>query len=322
MTQEPPFTVHMEPTEGCSLACSFCGLQAVRNNGADADKGIHGKVSTPYLYMSPLLAVRIADEIKRLGWNPRIEYTGRGEPTMNPEIEGLIAIFRSKLPKSSITLTSNGSGLLKKEKLQGIFEAGLNTLAFDDYKHAPWRERINPLLEEFAEHEGIKLHEYPADLDGNPHRRFFGRRITRIHDISDNTIGTHKLTNQAGNSFMAVSKSLDQRCAKPFREFTIRWDGNVAVCCDDWRGVYKVSNVINEPLDVVWNHPRFQAARKVIFQGDRAHMEPCRLCNVKTFRNGLLPDKKGQYPLLPPTEEDFNLIAEALAGDPYSQKLG
>lgn len=35
----------------------------------------------------------------------------------------------------------------------------------------------------------------------------------------------------------AVARSMNgKRCAMPFREMAIRWDGSVALCCDDWRG--------------------------------------------------------------------------------------
>lgn len=319
--QEAPFTVHMEPTEGCSLACSFCGLQAVRDNGADAEKGIHGERSTPYRFMSVQLAERIASEVKRLGWNPRIEFTGRGEPTMNPALSEIISTTRKILPKSSITLTTNGSGILKVEKIKALFDSGLNTIAYDDYKHSPWRVRINQCIFDYVVLTGTACFNYPAELEANPHHRFFQKRIIIIQDISDNSSGTHILTNQAGNSFKAISQPLDKRCAKPFREFTIRWDGNVAVCCDDWRGVYKISNVNNESLDIVWNHPRFDTARRFLYAGDRASMKPCNVCNVKTFRNGLLPDKMGQEYVYPPTLQDSIVVEEATVGEPYSLKL-
>lgn len=30
IVQQPPFTVLIEPTEGCNLGCSFCGLRGMR----------------------------------------------------------------------------------------------------------------------------------------------------------------------------------------------------------------------------------------------------------------------------------------------------
>lgn len=33
IVQQPPFTVLIEPTEGCNLGCSFCGLRGMREKG-------------------------------------------------------------------------------------------------------------------------------------------------------------------------------------------------------------------------------------------------------------------------------------------------
>jgi MoaA/NifB/PqqE/SkfB family radical SAM enzyme len=321
--QDAPFTINIEPTEGCNLACSFCGLQAIRNNGACADEGIHGPVSSPYRFMTVNLCHHIATQVKELQWNSRIEFTGRGEPTMNPELSGLIAVTRVQLPKSILTLTTNGSGIVKPERIADLFDSGLNTIAFDDYRHNPHRERIHKSIKEFQEQTGVLLLEYPKNPEGNPYRRFNGRRIIIIQDISETASGgnVHFLQNQAGNSFKALAKPLELRCAKPFRGFTIRWDGNVAICCDDWKGLYKVSNVAREPLIKVWNHPRFNAARQFLFAGNRAAIAPCSGCNAKTYRNGLLPDKMGKDGMFPPDEESARLVAEAQSGDQYSPKL-
>jgi len=31
--QTPPFSIQIEPTEGCNLGCSFCGLQGMKKKG-------------------------------------------------------------------------------------------------------------------------------------------------------------------------------------------------------------------------------------------------------------------------------------------------
>lgn len=321
MTQEAPFSIQIEPTEGCTLACSFCALQSIRDNGANADKKIHGRASTPFKFMTVELATRIASEIHRLGWNPRIEFAMHGEPTSNPKLAEIIEAFREVLPKVSLMLTTNGSGLLTHDAIDRVFMHGLNTLAFDNYKHAQWRERTRKALEDYGALHHFPVFQYPANTAGNPHQRFHKRRIVIISDISDATDGTHTLTNQGGNSFAGVTKSLQERCAKPFRELAIRWDGNVAICCDDWQGQYKIGSVATTPLDEVWQHPRFNAARQFLFIGERYMITPCNGCNVRTYRNGLLPDKKGKQPLEPPTSETMEFTLEALDGPPFSVKV-
>lgn len=323
-TQEPPFAVQLEPTEGCSLACSFCGIQSIRDNGADADLAIHGKNSAPYRFMGLDVVNRVAVEAKRLGWNPRWEFAMHGEPTMNTMLDRMVNIVRGHHPKGYIMVTSNGSGLLgpaAAQKVQTLFDAGLNTLALDEYKHADFIPRLRRAISDtLTLASDIGVYNYPAMPEGNPHKRHNSKKLVFINDISENSDGNHQLTNQGGNSFRAERESLNQRCAKPFRELSVRWDGNVALCCDDWKGEYKIGNVLEMPLDQLWNHRYFDAARRELYAGNRA-FGPCAGCNVRTYRNGLLPDKYGKQPMPAPTTATRAALLAAGRGKVFTIKL-
>lgn len=317
--QDPPFAIQLEPVEGCSLACSFCALQTLRNSGADWSTGKHGKNSTPYRFAEVALFDRIAENIKRLKWNPRIEFAMHGEPTMHPMLDEIIGVMRRHLPKHYFLLTTNGSGLIRAGAVRAMFDAGLDTLAFDYYNHASWASKVSDILTEYAVENLLPLFSYPKQKDGNPHHRWKGQRITIIADISANVSGTHQLTNQGGNSGARIT--LEQRCAKPFRELSIRWDGNVAICCDDWRGQYKIGNVRDMTLGTIWQHPRMQAARRVLYAGQRSAVHVCSGCNVRTYRNGLLPDKYGKQSMPDLTPDTYRTIGEAQRGRVFTLKV-
>lgn len=305
MTQTPPFALQIEPVEGCTLACWFCGLQAIRDNKADATLAVHGKISTPYKFMQASTARRVVDEVRRLKWNPRVEFAMHGEPTLHKELPGFVEMFRDY----STMVTTNGAGVTKIEHVTRLFAKGLRTLAIDDYEQANYVARIREWVFEMRDF-GIHVYEYPRDREGNPHARVREKRIVLIHDISDNTKGTHTLSNQGGNSLPPLEEPLSQRCAKPFRELSVRWNGDVAVCCDDWKGEYIVGNVNNMPLDALWNHPRFEAARRALYHGRRDLLKPCNVCNVRTYRNGLLPDKHGKETLPQANSKDREVMRD------------
>lgn len=313
---DPPFALQIEPVEGCSLACSFCGISSIRENGANATEGVHGKNSAPYRFMDEKTLIHVMKEVRRLGWNPRIELAMHGEPSMHPDLPRLVKIIRHYGPKLHIQVTSNGSGLMTAEKIAAIMEAGCNLLALDDYKHAKFLDRIRPLLNDI----GYPVYEYPKDPEGNPHKRSTKQRIVIINDISENTSGNHQLTNQGGNSFAKAAEPLARRCAKPFRELSIRWDGNVALCCDDWKGSYKIGNVNENKLDDIWFHPRYEAARRRLYDKDR-NFGPCQGCDVTTSRDGLLPDKMGRGKMELPDDESERFLAQALRGRVFTIKL-
>ncbi len=315
---QQPNAIQLEPTEGCTLACAFCGIVTIRENGADRKTMTHGQTgSGPYRFMALSTVERVAKEMARLKWSSRIEIAMHGEPTMNSNLAEIVACLRHHLPANYILVTTNGAGITTRDRFKQLLTSGLNTLALDDYRHA----NNVPKIREFVHSFGFPVFEYPKQPEGNPHRRDTKRvKITIIHDISDNTAGNHKLHNQGGSSGGPENKIVRLRRTKPFRELAVRWDGNVAICCDDWPGKYKIGNVLNMPLDALWSSDPFEAARRKLYAGER-DFGPCRGCNVPPNRPGLLPDKAGKDTMPPPDAECHAVIAEALRGLPYTPKL-
>lgn len=320
--QPAPFTIKLEATEGCNLACWFCGIQSIRDNGADRDTQTHGTKSSPYKFMTLETASLLADEVARLGWNPRWELAGRGEPSMNQNLEGIVSCIRGACPQATIILTTNGAGLaVKTARIENLFKAGLNSLCLDDYKHADFVPKIRRWLG--TADLFVPAYEYPAEPEGNPYRRTKPNQH-RIIFLRDLTLGggvRNAITNQGGASG-TKKVNLQEPCAKPFRELTIRWDGRLALCCDDWPGHFKIGSIHDTPLDELWQHPHLQAARRYLLRGQRV-FKPCAGCDVRTRRNGLLPDKYGKdKPLVPlPDITALQLVRTAVAGPVQTPKI-
>ncbi len=311
--QEPPNAVQIELTEGCNLRCDFCGLQGIREAGADKN----------FKFTKLQTMSRIASEMARCGWNSRVEFAMHGEPTMHPNFVAAVQVFRKHLPHASIMMTTNGGGLLRHPgpvaNVNALFAAGLNIVAFDDYKYVKIGEKIRFAFKHTP--PVFPVFEYPAQLHASPHTRTkpTEHRFVFIQDISLAAAGTHAtLNNHAGAGAPTNTKGAGKRCTKPFRELSFRWDGNVAVCCNDWRGEYKVANINTLPLDELWLHPRFEAARRYLYAGDRAGLAPCAGCDATSTRVGLLPDRMGLRTLPAPTAADAKVVRQATAGKPFT----
>lgn len=285
--QDPPFSIQVEFTEGCSLHCDFCGI-----------RGIREKVGG-YQFMTADTARRIASEIKRLKWNARIEFAMRGEPSMNPSFVSLVKIFRDILPKSQLMMTSNGSGFIPAGRIQSVFDAGLDILALDKYEGVDFVDRA------LANNNcPVEIYRYPEQPEGNPHRRVKNKFLTIIHDIATADKGTHaNLINHCGAAAPLTNTHVDKRCAKPFRELVIHWNGGVPVCCNDWRGVVNCGNVNKTDLEQIWWGKPLQLVRRMLLTAGR-QAPPCLGCNATSYRVGLLPDKYGKVKLDPLTIEE------------------
>lgn len=309
--QDPPNSLQVESVEGCNLRCVFCGLNGIRGkNTRDTDR-----------FMTVVTAQRLAAQVKEAGWNPRVEFAMHGEPTLNRDLAKLILAFRLQMPTASIMLTTNGDPLRTDPEgfataVDRLFSHGLNTIALDDYRGM----KVAPLARAYAVDRYLPLFDYPHDPAGNPHHRWSGgaRRITILQDIAVADKGTHSyLSNHAGSAAPLNHRGDGKRCALPFREISVRWDGSVALCCNDWTGMFKVGNINERSVWDIWHDPAMYAARKYLLQGKRV-FRPCHGCDYITKRNGLLPDRMGHYMLPEPTAEDDALIKRALSGPSYT----
>jgi hypothetical protein len=245
-----------------------------------------------------------------------------GEPTMNPDHAEIIGIFREHLPRNYMLMESNGGGLQGDSlgKIDALFNAGLNTLALDEYQNiklvpkiwekleSAWMEAEDTFLLGDLFTKKVSVYKYPDDGPvANPHQRKNSRRLVWIRPIDVSTKGTHaSLGNHCGAGAPKNNNADGHRCAKPFREISFRWDGSVAVCCNDWRGVMPVGNINELDIDEIWHHPRMYAMRKMLYHGDRS-VGACNGCDHKSYRPGLLPDHKGQLEL--PKADDWDRAA-------------
>lgn len=312
--QESPFAVQIELAESCNLRCSFCGLNGIRTPKENNFK-----------FMTKDTLASLVRQMVENEWNPRVEFAMHGEPTMNPDFVNMIAVVRDIAPSYHIMMTSNGGGLLRKpgpiELIKQMFDAGLNILALDDYQDANIVPKIRRALgDNPGEHVDATVFEYPDDKRGNPHARGHRgmRKLTFIRAIDIASNGTHStLNNHAGAGAPPNDAGQGKRCSKPFRELSVRWDGSVAVCCNDWRGQYKCGNVVKDGLDAVWNGAAMHAARQKLILGQR-DFAPCRGCDATSDRVGLLPDKFGKVKMPKPNVETETAIKRALAGKPYT----
>ncbi len=309
--QQPPNCVQVELTEGCNLRCSFCGLNGIRGDKRE------------WKFLTTAVAHQISKLIAGAGWSPRIEFAMHGEPTLNQRAADIVGVFRAALPRASIMMTSNGGGLLRKpgaaHNIDALFDAGLNVLALDDYEGAGLVPRIRDSLRSHLSY--YDTFEYPDDKLGNPHYRRAAsqRHLVFIAPIDLSSKGNHAtLNNHCGAAAPLDNSAQGKRCAKPFREISFRYDGGMAICCNDWRGAMRIGNAMEvDDIQDLWQHPAMGAARRLLYRGDRSE-GPCAGCNALSYRPGLLPDHKGLETLPMPTDADREEVRAACTQRPMA----
>jgi len=300
--QQSPFTVLIEPTEGCNLGCSFCGLRGMREKG-----------TKPWNHMNLKIAERIASEISKAGWNSKIVFAQHGEPTLNPKIFEIIKIFRKNLPDAVFHMYTNGYGINNSENkekyLKNLFDSGINNLIVDCYSDEGDWNFINEIKGDW----NIVFHNKGIPLYTNNKKE----RILLLPPIKDDHKITRKLANHCGAAAPLNLSYNKKRCTMPFRELAFRYDGNVSLCCDDFRGEYPIANINDMGIVELWNHERFQAARIMLYNYSR-DFKPCSGCTNMSMRVGFLPDSSGQKDLPEISSEAKNMAKEVSKFGPLS----
>lgn len=307
--QPAPFAIQIELTKGCNLQCGFCGIN-----------GFQERPNQSFSFMSTQTAKALADQIRDAEWTSRIEFAMHGEPTMNQQWLDIISIFRDRL-SNQLMVTTNGGGIVKTNAIHStisqFFANGGDKLVIDEYERINFAEKIRRAIDVLElEENGVNVYEYPRQPQGNPHRRNKDRFICFIAPINLNSKGTHASLGNHCGSGGDIDLTVNQRCAKPFRELSVCWDGSINLCCNDFIGEFTAGDICLEDISEIWNNKFFKSARKFLMVPDRNALRPCRGCSHKSYRNGLLPDQKGKVDLDAPNETDKANVLEALQGGP------
>lgn len=296
-----PFSIQIELTEGCNRLCECCGLNGCRN-----------KPGAPFHFMSMELAKILSDQCAHFIPERRYEFAMHGEPTLNPNYIDIIQMFRRKLPKAQMQITTNGAkmrGDKMQKEVDKIFAAGIDFIILDTYY--PERDELRKSAYNLKGIEIIDFYNQPKTINIHPWQnsgRWKRHTIILMDDImvmngkSPNRI----IFNHAGNAKNQPwpKKPLEKKCTNIFREISVCWNGNVNLCCMDFCHEYVCGNVTNNTLKSIWFGREFEAARSFIYNKQRS-FTPCARCNYPGgTRQGLM---RKTYP---PTNSQKALVED------------
>lgn len=285
-----PNTFKIELVEGCNRMCSFCGIHTMWKK----------KEHRVLKFMDLKLVEQLAVSIRGFPGceKKRMEFALHGEPTLHPDAPKAIEIFRSYLPQIQILFTTNGLSFIQRgnEYVRKLFKAGVNFMLVDTYTERP---KIMSVLKRSA----VPLYSFFNNDTPFPYQ-YHGSNVQAIIDMDD--LGsksgikvTKKLENHGGNgnvralmSFgvLPLNAPLQKKCARPFREMAINYDGSVTICCVDWCHELIMGRFPEDgSLEDIWYGEPFQHVRSLLKVNKRGFI-PCQRCDYRGgFRLGLLP---------------------------------
>ena len=97
-----------------------------------------------------------------------------------------------------------------------------------------------------------------------------------------------------------ITKPLEKKCVKMFREIVIQYNGVIPVCCFDYRREFVMAKFPEDgTLEQIWESKPYVMARHLLYNKQR-FMAPCYKCDFNGgFRQGFLKDPFNK----PPSDE-------------------
>lgn len=268
--------VQVQTISWCNRSCAFCPSQ---------------KFPRKLEFMSLETYQRVLDELASLGFSGRFSPYLQGEPLLDNRMPELVAMARHALPRAKILIQSNGDALTVEKGL-ALFEAGLHKLIINCYdNNGDQVSRVQNIVREIVGRQpdiGFKksglLHNFNLMLRSERHGQ-----IRREIAIEDKTWWKEDTAeNWAGNIAGSLPEPLRKACFRPFNQLYVHYNGNVVLCCCDWKGEVIFGNLLEASLAEVYSSPLPTQYRENLAKKSR-RMKLCEVCNYRG--NQLLQDR-------------------------------
>ncbi|MCF7792366.1 MAG: SPASM domain-containing protein [Candidatus Cloacimonetes bacterium] len=285
----PPI-IMIEPTNVCNLKCPLC---PTGNDTLKRQKG----------FMSFDVFKKIIDEVHKKSlmvvlWN-------QGEPYLNIEFNKMVKyasdhdlftlvstngnldidgedIVNSGLDSMIISLDGTNQKTYNKYRVNGKLENVLNNVK----KIVTARKKLrrnNPILRwqflvmKHNEHELDEIKRMAAALEVD-NLELKSIQIYSKEDVHNFLPKNPKYRRYKvkGEDF-ELKYGIKNQCRRIWTNAVVNWNGDVAICCFDKEGEFKIGNVKDEKLEKLWKSKSIMKIRNQILK-DRKQIPVCRNC--------------------------------------------
>lgn len=288
-----PMSVHIDVCNICNFKCSFCSHQSSKD-----------KVHYKRQIMNDNLFRKVIDDMHSFDSKIKVLrlFMG-GEPLLHPRFVELAKYAVKSDCFECVEFTTNGS-LLNKELSKIIADSGIDrvrisieALDSDAYEAITGkRVDIGKLVDEIGflyslkrsceiyvkiadvSVESDEAREAFFDMFGDICDKIFIEHITPIWCDYDNNVGAvYACDKRVGMRGQDITQRIDI-CPFPFYQLIVNPDGEVTVCCPDWKRDIVVGNACNESIYQIWNGKKIRRLQLEQAKGNKAIYKACKEC--------------------------------------------
>ena len=266
--------INLETSYQCNRKCDYCPVSNSTRQTAQSS-------------MSLDLVEKIAIQLAEIRYENRISLNLYNEPLLDVELEKKIKIIRDHLPWATLTLNSNGDKL-QLARLKQLSNAGLNhicvTLHPQPYKSdsaSVLSKRIKKMIEKNAEGRELLFDLNDGCVE------FYTQGLKLKIQWPDWRLNGTDRGGQVQN-YSAGKAKRTTPCAKPFREFTVFYDGEVQPCCESFHDkdklLVEIANLNQTLIFDAYASSQLAAFRRSVFNfGEKSGI--CEFCTSVDYSN-------------------------------------
>jgi GTP 3',8-cyclase len=235
-----PLALTIETHNLCNRKCWFCKF----GNRTSQE---------PTNWMSWELITKIISNLREFNFSGRLSWYRINEPLLDKRIFEIIRLSRTQLPKSFLSLLTNGD-LLTAEVLDRLYDSGINSVGVSIYDEESFRKFQN------------KAFERCVIIDRRPQKE------------------TTFVESRGGN--IPLSSSSDwvlKNCLRPSSMMNVLSNGDVVLCCGDFYGEIRVGSLMKDRIEDVWVSPLLEKYRRTLEVSGRSQLALCSDC---TYHGG------------------------------------
>ena len=251
MIKIPIAKFEINPTELCNRKCSFCPR------------------AFDYPNLNLHMTAETAEEIIRQSKHMTNTYTiaGRGEPLLCNNIVEILEVLM--LYKVKFNFTTNGDHL---EKFFDVLDPIMNLQSktnmynfqvncYDGYEQKIERQ------EKWYKYKALDITCTREDV---PDGERYKDRMKR-----------GKFTNRAGFLPWTYKNNTSLPCYILFRKCFVDWNGDVQLCCHDWKEMRSFGNIHEKPFQEIWEGKEMMDYRiKLAKENGRQSFNVCSQCDA------------------------------------------
>lgn len=271
-----PICLNIEPTNACNLKCIMC-----YNNDVKTKKGI----------MDLDLYKKIIDESSLYNLES-IKLSWRGEPLLNSNI---IEMIRYAKEKNVLDVSFNTNALLLTDELsEQLIDSNLDMILFSvDGATKETYEKIRvggdydkmvKNIKRFLEIKKQKKSKFPytriqfVKMDENCNETEL--LVNTWNSLVDKILIFPSLPLKFDINAMKEFNVIRRKpCDQLWKRLSITWDGNVSMCCTDWKPDIVLGNINTDTIYSLWHGTKLNSIRNMHKNGLYDKISICKDCS-------------------------------------------